>query len=280
VARERNLAATRIIARFLAYLDRAVITDRSRASYESFVRTLYGKRARVLELRPMGGEDEELALMRPVLLSLVGRYGRDPRTATRAARLVDRWLDTNRGIDPALIGTVMAAAASAGRRPLFERLEQALADTDTLTAEGRRRRQVLLAGLGSFPEPALVRRAVSTALGKDALSTDLVVLFEAIFQNPATAPLGIDLLEETQQSLAQSGQDPHALYRTAYLALLAGQRACSPREWKRIVSLARAGAGGRNPDWLADGLTDLERDVEQCAAFRARHQAGADAFFK
>ncbi len=280
LARDRNLAATRLIAQFLAYLDRAVINRKSRASFQSFVRKLYGKRSHVLDLHAVEGEDEETALMRPLLLSLIGHYGRDPRTITRATRQVNRWLASGERTDSQLFGTVMTVAASAGGRRLFDRLAKALAETDLSTAEGRQRRQLLLAGLGSFSKPALLRRAVSLALDRQAMSTDLVILFEAIFQNPDSASLSVDLLEETQQQLLQTSRDPRALYRTAYLAMVAGRRACSRAEWQRIEALVHTGAGGRNPDWLVEGLADLEREVEQCAAFRARYQADADAFFK
>lgn len=280
LARDRNLEATRLITTAVAYLERAVITDKRRAGYRAFVRRLYGKRARVLGLHRMGGEDEELSLMRPVVLALVGRYGRDPWTLARAKRLVARWLDSGEGIDPALLGTIVTIAASAGGRPLFERFSRALDEADTQTVEGRRRRQVLLAGLGSFSDPTLVRRAVDRVHAEDALPTDLVFLFQAIFQNPDNAALGLDLLEDAQKRAGDRSADPRALYRTAYLALLAGQHACSDEEWRRIEALAQTATGGAAPDWMADGLSEIERDVDECAAFRARHQTGANAFFK
>jgi alanyl aminopeptidase len=279
LARERNLAATRILATSFAHVWRAVINQRTRPRYAAFVRKLYAKRARVLGLHAATGEDEETTQMRPLVLSLAGRLGRDPWTLARARRLTEKWLDTGTGIEANLLRHVLAIAASAGDRRLFDRLQRALASADERTRAGRMRRQTLLAAMGGFASPALLRRSVALVMADGATPSDLTILFQAILENPHAGKLGLDLLTEVQAQLEKDGR-PHTLQRTAYLALVAGQRACSREELDVVERVAETGSAGRKPDWLIEGLEETRRDVAECIAFRARHQAGADAYFK
>jgi hypothetical protein len=280
IARHRNLAATTIVASALGYLERSVVSERTRAKYSAYVRGLYGKRARVFGFSPTAGEAAEITLSRPVLLALVGRHGRDPWARAKARRLTDRWLDTRAHIARGMLKIGVTTAASAGAQRLFERMARALERTPADTRAGRTRRDALLAALGSFEAPALLDRAVRLLLDGGAHPRDLTALFEAILDNPAAGRHGLALLAEVQDHLGQSDGDTRALRATAYLALLAAQRACSAEEWRDIAKLAAAGVGSSRPAWLEQGLAGLRHDVEECIAFRARHQTGADALFK
>jgi alanyl aminopeptidase len=139
-----------------------LVPDGRRASYERFVRKSFGARARALGWNPKPGEDEETRLLRPDLLRLVARAGKDPELRAEAHRLALAWLDDPKAVDPDTLGTVLAVAAEDGDRALFERFRARVEKTPE-----RRDRARLFTALGRFRDPAIEKDALALVLSTD-----------------------------------------------------------------------------------------------------------------
>jgi alanyl aminopeptidase len=141
-----------------------------RPAYAEFLRRTFGARARALGWRARPDEDEELRLVRPMLLGLVAGDGEDTALGAEARRLAIAWLDDRAAVDADVAGTVLAVAARHGDRALFDRLR---AELPRVRSPQERTR--VLRALAAFRDPALVQAALDLTLdpaidGKDALT--------------------------------------------------------------------------------------------------------------
>jgi alanyl aminopeptidase len=140
-------------------VDDHLVADEARAGYERFLRGLFGERTRALGWAPVAGEDEQVSLLRPTLVGLVGNEGGDAEIRAEARRLAERWLEDPAAIDPSLRSTVLELAAIEGDAALFDRYLARAAES-----QDRRERGDLLGALGHFRDPELVDRALALLL--------------------------------------------------------------------------------------------------------------------
>ncbi len=144
-----------------------VVGPDEQASFQAFVRTVFGPRARRLGFAPSAGESDDDQLLRRALLRFAGPY--DPEIAEEARRLALAWTRDRSTIDPALTEIVLVIAARTGDAALFDAL---LVEARTTTKLSDRRD--LLVALFSFGEPALARRGQALLLDPGLDIRDLV----------------------------------------------------------------------------------------------------------
>jgi alanyl aminopeptidase len=135
------------------------VSPEQRPRYASFVRGLFGRRARSLGWRARPGEDENTRLLRRSVVWRAAALGEDTGLGKEAVALARRWLEDPLALDPDMVDVVLPAAARHGDRALFEALAAEVArSTD------RQRRAFLFEALGNFVEPALLDRALGLLL--------------------------------------------------------------------------------------------------------------------
>jgi alanyl aminopeptidase len=121
-------------------------------------------------LEKAAGESDAASLLRPSLMSWMGRDGRDPETLRRADELAARYMSDPTAVDPALAATALSLHAIHGDRALFDRYRQGL---ESATVPAVRRNY--LSTLGWFEDPAIqdeaLRYALSGALRPNEFST-------------------------------------------------------------------------------------------------------------
>jgi aminopeptidase N len=162
------------------FVHQYLTTDATRPAFEAFVRTL---------LRPLfdevgfsagsGSDTDERRTLRAVVIGALGALGRDPDVIAGSRAAVDRALAGGPALDPALAGTITAAAASHGDAKLFDALAAA---ADRATSPEDRYRN--LYALGSFTDPALIDRGLDRALSQ-VRSQDAAPYLARFFANPA-----------------------------------------------------------------------------------------------
>ncbi len=158
-ANPRIVSAT---VRIAGEIDEHLIPEDRRDNYERFLRKTFGARARELGWNPKPGEDEEIGLLRPGLLRVAARVGRDPELSAEARRLALAWLDARKATGPDTLPAVLAVAAEQGDRPLFERFH-----AEAKKILDRRDRTFLLAALGRFRDPAIEKDALDLILSDE-----------------------------------------------------------------------------------------------------------------
>jgi len=97
------------------------------------------------------GEDDERRLLRLVIVPFVAVSGEDPELQKEARHLADGWLQDRKGVDPDMLGSVLAVSAWHGDRAFFDTLLAELKKT-----EDRRQRNQIINAIGSFQDPKLV----------------------------------------------------------------------------------------------------------------------------
>ncbi len=142
------------------------------AKYAEFIRTNFAARAREISWTPKAGESDEARLLRPRLLPAVATFGRDDELDKQAKSLTDKWLSTQQGIEPSLIGSVLKTAAYSGDTALAERFVALWPNLDP------QQQRSLFAAMGGFHDPQAVRTLLEALLsGKLPMTPGSYLLF-------------------------------------------------------------------------------------------------------
>jgi hypothetical protein len=137
----------------------------------------FGREARL-------GEDEEIALVRPRLLSWLGDTGRDEATLDYAEQLSRSYMEDASSIDASLAGVSLQLAATRGGKELFDEYKNRF-ETTEIPAERWR----YLRALGKFRDPELVEAAFQYALEGPLRSNELMSIPRALMSHPPNRDL-------------------------------------------------------------------------------------------
>jgi alanyl aminopeptidase len=166
-------------------------------AYARYIRDLFGRRAHALGWEPKQDESEETKLLRPELLEVVGDAGDDPQILSAARARAETWLRDRRGVDPEVAGAALHLAATRGDQALFDALHGA-----ARAEKDRRARQQLLAAMGSFRDPALLKQAFAIALGDEFPIRETIPLVMGATKSPITRTLAYDFVRSNFDALA------------------------------------------------------------------------------
>jgi len=136
-----------------------IVPDELRPNSARFLRQVYGKRAHELGWLAQPGDSDDTKLLRRQLASLVAQAGEDEQLIAQAKTLAMKWLDDRASVDPNIAATVVSIAAQHGDQALFDRLRAELHKT-----QDRRQRNILIGGIASFDDPAIVKQRLAILL--------------------------------------------------------------------------------------------------------------------
>ncbi|HUC43162.1 MAG TPA: M1 family metallopeptidase [Candidatus Sulfotelmatobacter sp.] len=153
--RQLTAAAIGIAASIRSHL----VPEALRPNYARFVDKMFGARAHELGWTARPGDDDETRLLRQSIVPMVADDGEDAALRADARRLALAWLDDRKAIDPDMVGSVLSVAALDGDRALFDRFR-----AEAKKTADRRDRTRLLAAMGSFRDPAILKDALSLLL--------------------------------------------------------------------------------------------------------------------
>ncbi|HEX6136540.1 MAG TPA: M1 family aminopeptidase [Casimicrobiaceae bacterium] len=140
-----------------AFVRDKLVADDGRDRFASFIRRVFGPRARALGFAPRRGESDDDQLLRRTLLRFAAPE--HPRLAAQARRLARAWIADRNAVDRGLADAVLIVAARTGDAALFEAmLREARATSDRLD------RRKLMVALFSFGDPVLARRGLELLL--------------------------------------------------------------------------------------------------------------------
>jgi alanyl aminopeptidase len=262
------VSSTVSIAADLDYYD--LVPDRLRPHYARFIRAMFGQRARDLGWAPKPGEDEETRLLRRRLVPFAAEDGEDRTLIEEAGRLARRWLKDRRAVDPEMVEGVLRVAAQNGGRRLFEQFYQA-----AKRAQERRERRRLLAAMGSFRDPAIVRSALALLLNDAFDPRESISLLWAPMANHETRALPYEFVKQNFDALmAKLPRDGGA---AAGLPMVAtafcdAEHQAEAREFFK-----------ERMEKITGGPRNLEQAIEQigaCIAIRSSQQAAVAEFLE
>jgi alanyl aminopeptidase len=245
-----------------------VLSPALRPKYEQFLRSVFGARALALGFEVPAKEDDSTRLLRPQLLWLVGRLGREPTLRAKSLALAKSWLDDRGAIHPDLVATVLRIAADTDDTTLHASLLSAV-----LSEPDREDRAHLLTALGNFRAPALVERHLLLTLDERLDPREGLSLLWAAGWDFRSRELGLGFLRRHWEALiARLPTDTGAdLVRVA-----AG--ACDETERDAVKTFF----DGRSTKFLG-GQRQLDETMEAidlCIAWRARHRPSAAQFIE
>ena len=253
----------------LAYVRaRGLLTDESLAKFGAFVRDTFGKRAQTLGWTEKKGEPDDVRILRPSLLRIVGDEGGELEVRTDAQKLALRWLADHKAATPELASAALYLAAIDGDALLFDKLhEAAKAETDRLD------RQRILDALGSFRDPELAQKAFAIFLSDDFEPREAIALVWGAAGDPRTREAALSFVEKNFDAIA--AKMPHD-YPSSLPGIGAGF--CDEEHAVALAQFFRPRAG-QFPG-TERKLAQAMESVRQCAAFREKEVPGLVQYLK
>jgi alanyl aminopeptidase len=184
-----------------------MVPDNLRATYEKLIRKRYRARALELGWQSKKGEDDNLKLLRPSLLSLVAGIGKDPELIEQATALAWKWLDDHAAVQPELVPVVLGVAARYGDQKLFDRL---YADAKKATERGERTR--LLGAMGAFTDPAIVKQALALVLTDEFELRESSGLLQGGFTERRTRETTFAFVKDNFDKIVAKLPEPYRVY--------------------------------------------------------------------
>jgi len=238
-------------------------------NYGRFVAKTFGERARALGWSAKPGEDQETTLLRPNLVPFAARY--DAPLAEEARKLAAQWIETRKGVDANMIGSVLSTAAYNGDRAYFDALLAALKKT-----EDKRQRSAIIRALGSFRAPELVQSALDLVIHSDIDTRETAGLLFAGTGNRATERMAFDFLKANYDEILKRAPSGGGSDFGAELPYVAGGF-CSASQEKEYIDYF-----GERSKTFTGGPRVYEQVLESirlCDAQRAAQGADAEAYF-
>jgi len=175
-----------------------LVSEQLRPKYARFVQKHFGARARQLGWKSAGTEDDDTRLLRPPLLALVADNGEDRRLRAEAVALTKRWLTDRKAIEPELVESVLATAARAGDRKLFDLLH-----AKAKRAKERRDRTRLFGAMAKFTDPQIAKRALAVLVDESFDARETASILFTVSDWPTTRQLAWDFLKRNFEVLAR-----------------------------------------------------------------------------
>ncbi|MGO8971599.1 MAG: M1 family metallopeptidase [Myxococcaceae bacterium] len=251
----------------LQLLHRDGLSAELQAAQAARLQALLGRRARALGWKERSTDSPDELRLRPVVVPVVARDGRDAVLRTEARRMADAWLSAPESVDADMVNAVLAtAAATTGDAAFFQRLLEATRSLPT-----RRDRGHAILGLGAFSDAALAAQARALLLDPAYDLRDWLVLLTAQFRTAETRADAYAFLDASFEALKARMRDDEVAQLFSLLGVFCDRQMRAAAE----ASFApRAAAVDGGPFHLAQAL----QAIDQCVRVQSRLRAGAGAW--
>lgn len=210
-------------------------------------------------------ENPTVSVIRPRLMTWLGRDGHDPEIIQQSRALADVFLKDPAGVDPSVAEVALRLAAAGGGRDLFEtyrkRFENAQAPTE---------RALFLGALGSFSDPELQMEALRYSLEGPVRPNEIFSLGEGM---SSSAKGRDDLYSFMTENFDQVMQRIPPMF-AAFMPFVAS--GCS------LERLGHAEEFFRQPEHSAPGtdktLAQVGEQVKDCVRLRQREGSSVADF--
>jgi aminopeptidase N len=176
----------------LDYLSNYVVSEADRPALEAWVRGAFAPRMQELGWAASPGDDVNRRQLRAAVFHLLGYIGNDPEAIEHARKLTQSYLQDPASVDPSLAQPALQIAARHGDAQLYDQFVAAMkqwADKDPEVYIGYFR------SLGSFSDPALLKRTLEMTMSPDVRSQNAPYLVYVVMQNPAGSELAWQFMQ-------------------------------------------------------------------------------------
>jgi aminopeptidase N len=243
----------------LAVISENLVPPENRSTYQSWVRSHFGKQLQAMGLPGNLTDSDEVQMRRATLLEIMGYVGNDRDVQARSKALVTQYLKDSRSLPATLAPTVLRVAAFSGDQALYD---QYIAKLGSLAAEPEEYYRFFSA-LPWFTDPTLVKRTLEYAMSPAVRSQDTGTLIGGLLRYPWSQDLAWQFVQAHWQTILRNlGEFQGIPSIVASLgAFCSADRAAEIRtffEKNPIASSQRAVQQG------------IER-IETCVALKERH---------
>lgn len=265
-AQDTDPSVVRAVLAGLEPTRQAFAHGEGREAFAGYLRAVLTPALDRIGLDPRAGEPQSVALLRPDLLRLLGREGRDPRVLAQAGAWAATFARDPQALDAGLVPVALELAARDGDRALFDSYRKGF---EAARSESERRRY--LGALGCFGKPELQDEALRYALGADLPPAELFEVPGCMVRSEDGAARAFDWLRQNYDVVV--ARVP-AVVRPFLPHIAAGgcsqQRVDAAREFFGAPEHGGA-AALRTVDALAE-------QVRECVALREREQASVERY--
>ena len=236
--------------------------------YRQYLLDLYGGRARSLGWKAKPGEEDDMRLLRPQVMSIVANQAEDPEAIAEAKRLALAWLDDHKAVAPDMVGIVLFTAARHGDRELFDRMRVAAKKETDEDFRGN-----LIFCLGAFQDPEIIKTALSIVLTDEFDSRESQGILFAPAQMRQTRDFAYDYVKQNWNALiAKLPTDSGS-----FMPYIAGGY-CDGEHRQDVENFFT----GRSTKYMGGPrvLTQVLEGIDLCIAYKNAQQASATEFFK
>lgn len=172
--------------------------------YAEFIRSSFATRAGELGWSPKQGEPDNDTLLRPQLVPAVAQQGKDSQLAQEGRKQANMWLDTQKGIDPNMLASVLNTAAYYGDGSLAERFIATWGKLDPHQQDS------VLNAMFRFRDPKAIETLFNALLSGQLPSTPCgYLLFYAGADSPEARNVRFDFLQAHYDAVLKLyGDDP------------------------------------------------------------------------
>jgi aminopeptidase N len=206
LAKDKNRHLVDASIGLIAGLDE-MVPDKLRPNYERLIKKRFRARAVELGWKSKKGEDDNAKQLRPSLLALVAGNGKDKGLIEEATELVWKWVDDHAAIEPELVGVALSVAARYGDQKLYDRLY-----ADAKKSTDRVERERLLAAMGAFVDPAIVKQAMALILTDEFDLREASGLMQGAFAEPRTRATALAFVKEHFDEITNKLPAPYRAY--------------------------------------------------------------------
>ncbi len=249
-----------------------LVSSDLKPNYERFIRKVYGPRAHELGWTLKPGESDDARLLRPQLVQFVADDGADPALIADAHRLAAKWLEDHRAVAPGMLTAVLESAAAHGDRTLYDRMAAVLSKTTDPTD-----RRALLAAMGMFPDPVIVKTNFELLLKGGVDPREAVGLMFGPLHNPRTRGVPFELVRDNYDQLVSKLPGSLLGEFAAFLPEV-GRGFCDDRDRERVAAFFKDRSsktvGGERI------LAQTLETIGQCVAVRKAQEPSVAQFLK
>jgi aminopeptidase N len=197
---ERTDAVLRLLFTQLSFIDKYLVNENDRESYESWVRGLLAPIAKEVGWEPKPGESDGRKSIRAGLLQVLGGAGRDPEALAEAHQLTERALQTPASVESSLAAAAFGLAAQNGDSAFYDKLMAGVKNAPTPELYYR-----YFFSLSSFSDPQLLQRTLDYAVSPEVRSQDSLFLLGAVMANPAGEKLAWNFVRSRWAEVEKAG---------------------------------------------------------------------------
>jgi aminopeptidase N len=205
-----------------------IVTDADRPQFQAWLRNAFSPMMQQLGYSARPDDTPEQKQKRSILFRTLGDVGQDPAVIQQARALVQQYMKDPTSVDPTLAGAVVAVAARHGDAELYQQYRAQLKTAKTPQLYYR-----FFYALAEFPQPALTKQTLDSALTPEVRSQDMFILAN-LLDRPASQNATWDFMRQNSAEImkkAGGGMSGFALFLDGANGFCSAQKATEVKQF-------------------------------------------------